>query len=171
MSAERSTETTAIVVMGVAGVGKTTIAAALAETLGRPVAEADSFHPATNIAKMSAGTPLTDADRWPWLESIRDWISEHGTRGEPVVVTCSALKRSYRDLLRGANARVTFVHLTGSAETINERMTHRAGHFMPAELLRSQLEDLQELDSDEDGVVVDAGSAPTEIVRFVLDRL
>ena len=171
MAVERPARATAVVVMGVAGVGKTTVASALSEALGWPLAEADAFHSPANIAKMSAGTPLTDADREPWLAAMRDWIDEHGSRGEPVVVTCSALKRSYRDVLRQAGARVTFVHLVGTAEVIGERMTHRAGHFMPAELLRSQLDDLQPLEGDEDGVVVDTGKTPAEIVQFVLARL
>lgn len=159
--------TTGLVVMGVAGVGKSTVAASLAESLGWRFAEADAFHPRANIAKMSAGTPLTDADRAPWLAAIRDWISGHGANGEHVVVTCSALKRSYRDVLRQATARVRFVHLTASAAEIGNRMTHRDGHFMPPELLRSQLDDLEPLQADEDGVVIDTTAPPERIVAHV----
>lgn len=163
--------TTCLVVMGVSGVGKSTIAARLAEELAWPMAEADEFHPAANIAKMSAGTPLTDADRMPWLEALREWVDGHALAGTSVVVTCSALKRSYRDVLRLADARVRFIHLRGSVDTIGGRLSGRSGHFMPSALLESQFDDLEPLDSDEDGAVLDVTADPEDITQAALERL
>lgn len=157
-----------LVVMGVAGSGKTTVAGMLAERLGVDVAEADEFHPQANIDKMSAGTPLTDADRAPWLAAIRDWLTGETDAGRSAVVTCSALKRSYRDVLRGAHGRVRFVHLDGSPELLADRMAHRSGHFMPPTLLPSQLATLEPLEGDEDGIRIDVAAAPEEIVDTVL---
>ena len=161
-------ERTAIVVMGVAGCGKTTTAEALAERLGWPVADADDFHPSTNVAKMRSGTPLTDEDRAPWLEAIRDWLS---AADGSVVVTCSALRRRYRDVLRGADPRVRFVHLHGARELLAARMGARQGHFMPLGLLESQLATLEPLEPDEDGIVVDVDASPEEIVDAALRGL
>jgi gluconokinase len=138
-----------VVVMGVAGAGKTTVSAALAERLGWTLAEADEFHPQANIDKMASGIPLTDDDRWPWLSSIRDWMSEQATAGHSTVLTCSALKRSYRDLLAEAQGRVVFAHLDGTPELLAERMASRSGHFMPTGLLPSQLATLEPLHDDE----------------------
>ncbi|MCK9792515.1 gluconokinase [Isoptericola sp. 4D.3] len=157
-----------LVVMGVSGSGKTTIAGLLAERLGYDLAEADEFHPEANIAKMTAGTALTDEDRAPWLAAIRDWLGTETDAGRCAVVTCSALKRSYRDVLRAARGRVRFVHLHGSADLLAERMTHRSGHFMPPTLLPSQLATLEPLDDDEDGIVVDIADPPGAIVESVL---
>jgi gluconokinase len=154
--------------MGVAGCGKSTVAEGLAERLGWPLVEGDDLHSAENKAKMAAGTPLTDADRMPWLTAIRDWIDQ--TPGH-AVVTCSALRRSYRDLLRTANGRVRFVHLTGSRATLGSRIGARTGHFMPASMLISQLETLEPLEPDEDGVVVDVDASREEIVDAALRRL
>lgn len=162
----------AVVVMGVAGCGKTTVSEALAERLGWPVADADDFHPASNVAKMRTGTPLTDDDRWPWLRTIRDWL--HDADGS-VVVTCSALRRAYRDVLRGAAAeggpRVRFVHLHGTRELLAQRMGARQGHFMPLTLLDSQLATLEPLAPDEDGVVVDIDATPEQLVEAALRGL
>lgn len=158
-----------LVIMGVAGSGKTTVATLLAERTHRPYAEADEFHPQANIDKMSAGTPLTDEDRWPWLRAMRDWLDEQAAEGDSAVVTCSALKHSYRDLLRTAHGRVRFVHLTGSAELLEDRMTHRSGHFMPASLLPSQLATLEPLAADEDGITLDVGAPPEELVDRILE--
>ncbi|GAB3103990.1 gluconokinase [Isoptericola nanjingensis] len=167
-SAPRSPVAGHLVVMGVAGSGKTTIAGMLAERLGVDVAEADEFHPQANIDKMSAGTPLTDADRAPWLAAIRDWLTGETDSGRSAVVTCSALKRSYRDVLRGAHGRVRFVHLDGTPELLADRMAHRSGHFMPPALLPSQLATLEPLDDDEDGIRIDVAATPEEIVDSVL---
>ncbi|MCP8711306.1 gluconokinase [Streptomyces thermocarboxydus] len=150
-----------VVVMGVAGTGKTTIGPLLAARLGVPYAEGDDFHPQSNIAKMSAGTPLTDDDRWPWLDAIGDWAQ--GRAGLGGVVSCSALKRSYRDRLRAVAPGVIFVHLTGDRALIEDRMSHRQGHFMPTALLDSQFATLQPLEPDEAGVAVSVTGSPEEI--------
>ena len=160
-----------LVLMGVAGSGKTTLAAILTERLGVPSAEADEFHPPANIAKMSAGTPLDDDDRWPWLESIRDWLTAQTRAGQPSVVTCSALKRAYRDVLRTAEGRVRFVHLTAAPDLLEQRMAHRAGHFMPTTLLPSQLATLEPLDDDEDGVSVVVDVPPEAVADRTLAAL
>jgi gluconokinase len=151
-----------IVVMGVSGSGKTTVGRALAARLGVVYAEADEFHPPANIAKMSAGHPLTDEDRWPWLRSIADWIGAHEVDGG--VATCSALKRTYRDLLRSGGP-VFFVHLAGGPDLIAGRLGARHGHFMPAALLDSQIADLEPLDPDEPGVVLDIAQSPAELAE------
>ena len=150
-----------VVVMGVAGTGKTTIGPLLADRLGVPYAEGDDFHPQANIDKMSAGIPLDDADRWPWLDAIGHWA--HGRAGLGGVVSSSALKRSYRDRLRAAAPGIVFVHLTGDRKLIEDRMAHRKGHFMPTALLDSQFATLQPLQEDEAGVVVDVSGSPEDI--------
>ncbi|MBJ6617312.1 gluconokinase [Streptomyces griseoincarnatus] len=152
-----------VVVMGVAGTGKTTIGPLIAARLGVPYAEGDDFHPQSNIAKMSAGTPLTDDDRWPWLDAIGDWAQ--GRAGLGGVVSCSALKRSYRDRLRAAAPGVVFVHLTGDRALVEDRMSHRQGHFMPTALLDSQFATLQPLEPDEAGVAVNVTGSPEEITE------
>ncbi|NJP48818.1 gluconokinase [Streptomyces sp. SBST2-5] len=158
-----------VVVMGVAGTGKTTIGPLLAARLGVPYAEGDDFHPRANIAKMSAGTPLTDEDRWPWLDAIGDWAQ--GRAGLGGVVSCSALKRSYRDRLRSAAPGVVFLHLTGDRALIEDRMSHRKGHFMPTALLDSQFATLQPLERDETGVAVDVTGSPEEITARAVAAL
>ncbi|WP_327313983.1 gluconokinase [Streptomyces sp. NBC_01235] len=150
-----------VVVMGVAGTGKTTIGPLLAARMGVPYAEGDDFHPQANIAKMSAGTPLDDDDRWPWLDAVGAWAD--GRAGLGGVVSCSALKRSYRDRLRAAAPGVVFVHLAGDRSLIEDRMAHRQGHFMPTALLDSQFATLQPLQADEAGVAVDVCGTPEEI--------
>ncbi|ETA66250.1 gluconokinase [Haloechinothrix halophila] len=164
-------QATCVVVMGVSGVGKSTTAQLIADTLGWPLAEADDFHPRANIDKMSAGLPLTDADRRPWLGAIRDWISERSAAGVSVVVTCSALKRSYRDVLRKADARVRFVFLHTAEDVVRDRLSRRSGHFMPTALLGSQFADLQPLAPDEDGVSIDPAGAPRAVAATALARL
>lgn len=159
---------TALVVMGVAGCGKTTVGVELAARLGWTYAEADDFHPPENKAKMSAGSPLTDVDREPWLEAIRDWVS---AQHADVVVTCSALRQRYRDVLRQADARVRFLHLHGSEEVLASRIGGRTGHFMPASLLRSQLDTLEPLQPNEDGVVISVEQPASRIVDEALRAL
>ncbi|MER7835898.1 gluconokinase [Streptomyces sp. NPDC096040] len=158
-----------VVVMGVAGTGKTTIGPLLAARLGVPYAEGDDFHPPANIAKMSAGHPLEDADRWPWLDAIGSWA--HGREGLGGVVSSSALKRAYRDRLRAAAPGIVFVHLTGDRKLIEDRMSHRQGHFMPTALLDSQFATLQPLDADEPGVAVDVTGGPEEITARAVRAL
>jgi gluconokinase len=158
-----------VVIMGVAGTGKTTIGPLLAARLGVPYAEGDDFHPEANIAKMSAGIPLDDADRWPWLDAIGTWA--HGRAGLGGVVSCSALKRSYRDALRATAPGLVFLHLTGDRALITERMTHRQGHFMPTALLDSQFATLQPLQADEPGVAVDVSGTPEEITERAVAAL
>ncbi|WP_436838383.1 gluconokinase [Nocardia xishanensis] len=152
-----------VVVMGVSGAGKSTIGGRLAHALGVPFAEGDDFHPPANVAKMRAGEPLTDADRVPWLDSIAAWLGERAAWGG--VVSCSALKRDYRDRLRATATDVLFLHLTTSREELARRMSTRRDHFMPASLLDSQLDTLEPLGSDERGIVVDATRAPADLVR------
>ena len=158
-----------LVVMGVSGSGKSTLAGLLAGRLGWALQEGDDLHPAANVAKMEAGIPLTDDDRWPWLALIRDWISARIAAGESGIVTCSALRRSYRDVL--ALPGVEFVHLEGTRHDLAERLGRRLGHFMPASLLDSQLETLEPLGPDEAGFVVDAALPAQEAAQQVLDWL
>lgn len=158
-----------VVVMGVAGTGKTTIGPLLAARLGVPYAEGDDFHPQANIAKMSAGVPLDDDDRWPWLDAIGTWAHERAGLGG--VVSCSALKRSYRDRLRAEAPGVVFVHLSGDRALIEDRMAHRQGHFMPTALLDSQFATLQPLQADEAGVAVDVAGSPEEITARAVEAL
>ncbi|MDV3129191.1 gluconokinase [Mycobacterium sp. 21AC1] len=156
-----------IVVMGVSGSGKSTVGAALAQRLRVPFADADDFHPQANIAKMTAGHPLNDEDRHPWLEALGDWLAEHDAGG---VMSCSALKRKYRDQLRRHNPNVSFLHLTGSLEVIGRRQASRPGHFMPAALLASQFETLEPLDSDEAGIVIDVDQSIDSIIETYMAR-
>jgi gluconokinase len=154
-----------IVVMGVSGTGKSTIGRALAETLDLPFVEGDDLHPESNVAKMAAGIPLTDADRAPWLDLIAAELDR------PVVVACSALKRSYRDRLRAAAPDLVLVYLHGAPELLASRMGQRDGHFMPTVLLESQLATLEEPAADEVAIPADVKLRPDEIVELVTDRL
>ncbi|MFW0111397.1 gluconokinase [Rothia sp. CCM 9416] len=155
-----------IVVMGVSGTGKTSVAHALRDELGWEFIEGDDLHPESNICKMSAGIPLNDSDRGPWLEKIASWIQEADKRKAKTLVTCSALKRAYRDVLREASPGLVFLHLTGDKDLIAERMKRRTGHFMPLSLLESQLATLEPLQEDEKGVVVDiSGEMPQVLER------
>ncbi|MFF4426185.1 gluconokinase [Streptomyces sp. NPDC001549] len=159
-----------IVVMGVAGTGKTTVGQLLAEALGIPYAEGDAFHPAANVAKMSAGIPLDDADRWPWLDAIGEWIRNRaGLRSGVIAASC--LKRVYRDRLRAAAPGAVFVHLSGERPLIEKRMAERKGHFMPTTLLDSQFAALEPLQDDELGVVVDVSGSPEDITERALAAL
>jgi gluconokinase len=150
-----------IVVMGVSGSGKSTVGAALAQRLRVPFADADDFHPPANIAKMTAGQPLDDNDRYPWLEAIGEWLAEHSDGG---VMSCSALKRKYRDQLRRHCPDVEFLHLSGTAEVIGNRQASRPGHFMPASLLASQFATLEPLGPDERGTTIDVDQNIDSIV-------
>ena len=161
----------ALVVMGVAGSGKTTTAALLHERLGWPYRDADSFHPAANVEKMSHGIPLTDEDRLPWLRAIAAWIDDHLRRGQNAIVTCSALKRSYRELLIGGRTNVYLVHLVGSKELLEARMAARKHHFMPVGLLDSQFATLEEPGPDEHVLTVPVTHRPDEVVDLIIASL
>ncbi len=154
-----------IVVMGVTGSGKSTVGAALAQHLRVPFADADAFHPQANIAKMAAGEPLTDRDRYPWLEAVGEWLAQHSGGG---VMSCSALKRKYRDQLRSHVPQIEFLHLTGSPELIGRRQAGRTGHFMPSSLLKSQFDTLEPLGPDEHGIAIDVGQGVDAIVETFL---
>ena len=151
-----------IVVMGVSGSGKSTVGAALAQRLRVPFADADDFHPPANVVKMTAGHPLDDGDRLPWLESIGEWLELHSDGG---VMSCSALKRKYRDQLRRHCADIDFLHLAGTVETIGRRQASRPGHFMPATLLASQFETLEPLEPDEHGIAIDVDQSIDSIIE------
>jgi gluconokinase len=151
-----------VVVMGVTGSGKSTVGQLLAQRLGVPYAEADSFHPPANVAKMAAGQPLDDADRYPWLAAIGEWIRSR--IGQGGVVSCSALKYAYRDLLRAAYPGLWFLHLDADPQTIARRVTDRTGHFMPVSLVESQFATLEPLRPQEHGLVVDATQEPEAII-------
>jgi len=160
-----------IIVMGVSGSGKTTLAQGIASAMGWEFAEGAAFHPEANIAKMASGHPLTDEDRWPWLRAIGAWIDAHNRSGTSAVITCSALRRVYRDLLREGRPTVRFAHVMADPELIEDRMEHRKGHFMPASLLPSQLATLERLQTDEPGLVVSAAGKPDEVVHRALVAL
>ena len=151
-----------VVMMGVSGSGKTTVGAALAQRLRVPFADADDFHPEANIAKMSAGIPLDDADRGPWLQAIADWLLEHSPTGG--VASCSALKRSYRDVLTQAAPHAVYLHLHGGRDVLAARVAGRPGHFMPAALIDSQFATLEGLEPDEIGAVLDVAKPVDTLV-------
>lgn len=156
-----------LVVMGVAGTGKTTIGEGLAERVGVVFAEGDAFHSDANKAKMAAGHPLTDEDRWPWLRSLRDWMSEQASEGHSSVVACSALRQSYRDVLREADGDVFFVHLVLPEDVNLDRLTSRPGHYMKTGMLNSQLATLEPLAETEEGIEAVNVGAPKEVVAEV----
>lgn len=156
-----------IVVMGVSGSGKSTVGAALAQRTRVRFADADDFHPAANIEKMTSGLPLNDDDRYPWLESIGEWLAARCTEGG--VMSCSALKRKYRDQLRRHCPDTIFLHLAGSPEVIGRRQASRPGHFMPASLLASQFDTLEPLAADERGVTIDVDQDIDAIVEDYLE--
>ena len=156
-----------VVVMGVSGSGKSTVGAALAQRLRVPFADADDFHPPANIAKMTAGVPLDDDDRYPWLEKIGEWLAAHPDGG---VMSASALKRKYRDQLRRHRPNLEFLHLSGSPEVIARRQASRPGHFMPASLLASQFATLEPLEPDEHGVTIDVNQSIDSIIDEFVDR-
>jgi gluconokinase len=171
MEAADPAGTTSIVVMGVSGSGKSTVAAGLVEQLGWEFAEGDDFHPKVNVEKMRSGQPLDDDDRWPWLRTLADWIGEHEQAGTSVIVTCSALKRSYRDLLGDGHPSVWFAHVTADRELLRGRVENRPGHYMPSSLLDSQLATLQPLEDDEPGASISGAGAPEDVVAKLLTAL
>jgi len=160
-----------LVIMGVSGSGKTTIAQGLSRKLGWLYQEGDALHPPSNVAKMSSGTPLTDADRLPWLHKIAAKIDEWRAAGVSGVVTCSALKRSYRDIIAGNRPDVIVVYPKGSQALIAARMAERKGHFMPASLLDSQFGTLEEPSPDENAITVGIDRAPDAIVDEIVHRV
>ena len=160
---------TVLVLMGVSGCGKSTIAGVLAGRLGWDLCEGDDLHPPENVAKMAAGHALTDDDRWPWLARVAEWIRGHAEAGRPGIVTCSALKRSYRDVLRGDD--VVFVYLRGTREQIAARLAARHGHYMPATLLDSQFATLEPPGEDEHAWEIDIGPAPGDQADEIMLRL
>lgn len=160
-----------IVVMGVASSGKTSLGERLAERLGWPFRDADSFHPSENVAKMSRGEPLDDEDRKPWLAAIAAWIDQLRSAGRNGVVTCSALKKRYRDVIVGQRPDVALVYLEGSRELIGARMAQRRHHFMPPALLDSQFAALEEPDQDEKPLVVSVELSKDAIVERVMAEL
>jgi gluconokinase len=165
------TKPVTIVVMGVSGSGKTTVAALLSAALACQLQEGDDLHPRENVEKMQAGTPLTDADRMPWLRKIAETIDRWGARGESGVVTCSALKQSYRSIIIGNRPGVTLVFLKGSYDLIRQRLAARHEHFMPVALLDSQFAVLQAPTPDEHPITVDVGGKPFEIVAEIVRHL
>ncbi|NMI01999.1 gluconokinase [Pseudonocardia acidicola] len=163
--------TTTLVVMGVSGSGKSTVADELVRRTGWPFVEGDDLHPEANRQKMAGGHPLDDEDRWPWLRRIAGWIGEQEAAGRNAVVTCSALKRRYRDLLCDGHPSVRFVQLTADPDLLAARLEAREGHYMPASLLGSQLDTLQPLQADEPGIVVASDRDPRVVADHVMDRL
>jgi gluconokinase len=161
----------ALIVMGVAGSGKTTVAQALADRVGWRFEDGDVFHPASNVEKMRSGRPLTDEDRWPWLRAIAAEIDRTREAGGHIIIACSALKRSYRDILIGSRGGVRLIYLKGSRDLIGQRLRARRGHFMPPELLDSQFATLEEPGPDERAVIVDVASTVDAIVDDIVRRL
>jgi gluconokinase/shikimate kinase len=158
-----------LVIMGVSGCGKSTVAGLIAGRLGWDLAEGDDLHPAANVAKMRAGHPLDDEDRKPWLAAVAAWITRHTDAGQPGVITCSALKKSYRDVLRGDH--VTFVYLAGTHDQIAHRLAARHGHYMPASLLDSQFATLEPPTSEENAITVTVTDTPQHEAAGIISRL
>ena len=157
-----------LLVMGVSGSGKSTIGARLAEALALPFGDADAFHPPANVAKMSAGTPLTDEDRWPWLDALGAWLAAQRMGG---VIACSALKRAYRDRLRAAVPGLRILHLSGGSGMITERQRARKDHFMPPSLMASQFATLEPPGADEAALILDITAPPEAILATALAQL
>lgn len=160
-----------LVVMGVSGCGKSTVAALLAGRLAWPFEEGDALHPQANIEKMTAGHPLTDEDRAPWLQKVAAWVEEQLDAGQSGLITCSALKRAYRDVINRRGSGIVFVYLSGTRETIAARLTARHGHYMPASLLDSQFAALEEPTPDEPEITIDVGPAPGVIAQHIVEQL
>jgi gluconokinase len=163
-----SNEVVRWVVMGVCGCGKSTIGQAVAQALAVPFIEGDQFHPAANVVKMSAGLALNDEDRADWLHALQAQIGSARAAGAGLVLSCSSLKRRYRDLLRAADPALRFAHLSGARELVAARLDARTGHYMPPSLLDSQLRDLEPLEADEAGITLDIGHPPERLVACIL---
>ena len=160
-----------LVIMGVSGTGKSTVAQELAARLGWPFEEGDALHPEANVAKMHAGIPLTDADRQPWLERVAAWIDAQRAKKQPGIITCSALKRSYRQIIIGDRPEARLVYLRGGRDVIARHLAARRGHFMPASLLQSQIDTLEEPGPDEDPLTVDVGPPAGEVAEQIIRLL
>ena len=170
MTEARGPKNLHVVVMGVSGCGKTTVAERLRDSLGLAFAEGDAFHPRENVDKMAAGQPLTDDDRRPWLEALVAWTRDRAAEGVSTVLSCSALRRSYREILRGADPDTLFVHLHADFAVLAERMRARA-HFMPLSLLESQFDTLEPLEDDELGVQIDVTPPVEEVVALAEEAI
>jgi gluconokinase len=170
-SSQLQAEPQVLVIMGVSGCGKTTVAALLAGHRGWPFEEGDALHPPSNVDKMHAGQPLTDEDRWPWLEKVAEWIEGQLAADRNGIITCSALKRSYRDILNRRGSGVVFVYLAGDKDTIADRLGVRHGHFMPSSLLESQFASLETPSPDEPAIRVNIGPAPEQLVQEIIAAL
>ena len=158
-------------VMGVSGCGKSTLGAMLARDLGWGFEDGDAFHPPSNVAKMSAGTPLTDDDRWPWLRAIAARIAAARADRAPVIIACSALKRAYRDVLRDGHGDIRFLHLTGAQDLILARQAARRGHYMPPSLVASQFATLEATDAEGDVIALDVGPAPMAVAMQAMSAM
>jgi gluconokinase len=168
MVARRDAGPTILIVAGVSGSGKTTVGAMLAGRLGWRFADADDFHPAANIEKMRAGVPLTDADRWPWLRAIAVWMDRGIATNEPAVIACSALRRSYRDILLGGRPQAQLVFLAADRQVLARRLAARHGHFFPGQLLGSQFEALEPPGPDEHVLSIVPGDEPADTVASII---
>jgi len=160
-----------LVVMGVSGCGKTTVGQALAHHLGCEFAEGDQFHSPQNVAKMAAGTPLTDDDRWGWLQTLSARMAQARAKGQSLVLSCSALRKPYRDILREGAPKAWFVHLHGNIDLLQQRMASRPGHYMPPSLLQSQLDTLEMPEADERVVSLDIATPLSEMVSSVMSAV
>jgi gluconokinase len=160
-----------VIAMGVSGVGKSTVAKGLSTVLGWTYAEGDEFHSAATVAKLASGHPLTDEDRRPWLHAIGVWLDAQIDAGRPSVVTCSALRRAYRDSLREGRPEVYFLHLVAGEDLVADRVTHRTDHYMPPSLLHSQYDALEPLGPDEPGVIVSVEGTADDVLRRVVAAL
>lgn len=160
-----------IVMMGICGSGKTTLGRLLAERLGIPFVEGDDYHTPENVAKMATGHPLTDADRWPWLRRLGEAMGQWSEAGQDTVVSCSALRRDYRDLLRASAPDVRFVFLEGAVELVRDRMAHRAGHFMPVGLIDSQIAALEDPRGEPGVIAVSVAGTPEDIIAEIIKAL